>query len=266
MAAATVLIAALSLAGPASSQLSKIGGLNGDAKRGKELFRRYCIGCHGPEGNGEGENAPFLETKPRDFTLGLFKCRSTLSGSIPFDTDLFDTISRGIHGTFMPSWLPLTPRQRADLIAYVKTFSQRFQDEQPGDPVRIPPATPDTRESIDRGQALYKQLGCFECHGPDGYGDGPSAPTLRDSKGNPVKTYNFHLTPHFKCGGRDTDIYRSVFTGLDGTPMPAYGFWLKPDQAWDLVHFLRSLAPNGRTSSTPVDGAQSRADGLGNHD
>jgi mono/diheme cytochrome c family protein len=240
-------------------QISKIGKLQGNAERCKTLYRRYCIGCHGREGNGEGENAPYLDPKPRDFTLGLFKCRSTPSGSIPLDSDLFDTITRGIHGTFMPSWNPLPPRQRADLIAYVKTFSPRFREERPDQAIQIPTEIPGSAESIQRGNLLYNQLGCFECHGTEGRGDGPSAPTLRDAKGNLVRPYNFTSPPHFKCGSTDRDIYRALMTGLDGTPMPSYAPWLKPEQGWDVVHFLRSLASSGRSSAPPSKPQQSPA-------
>ncbi|MGH9712163.1 MAG: c-type cytochrome [Candidatus Acidiferrales bacterium] len=265
--AASVLLAVfLFAASPGFSQQSKIGKLTGEAKRGKELFRRYCVGCHGPEGNGEGENAAYLDPKPRDFTMGLFKCRSTLSGSIPLDSDLFDTISRGVRGTFMPTWLSLVPQQRADLVAYVKTFSQRFQEEQPAEPIQIPGETPDSPESVARGRDLYKKLACFECHGPEGRGDGPSAQTLRDSKGNPAPPHDFQYSPTYKCGGTDRDIYRSFMTGLDSTPMPAYAFWLKPDQGWDLVHFLRSLRKYGRGPATPTDSAEMMRKEGENHD
>jgi hypothetical protein len=30
-------------------------------------------------------------------------------------------------------------------------------------------------------------------------------------------------------------------TGLDGTPMPAFNDDLKADEAWDLVHYLRTM-------------------------
>jgi hypothetical protein len=30
-------------------------------------------------------------------------------------------------------------------------------------------------------------------------------------------------------------------TGLDGTPMPSYADVIKPEDAWDLVHYLRTL-------------------------
>lgn len=247
-----ILICTLLGTTPGFSQESKIGKLTGNAERGKALFHRYCIGCHGPEGNGEGDNAPYLEPKPRDFTLGLFKCRSTPSGSIPLDSDLFDTITRGIRGTFMPSWHPLTPQQRADLVAYVKTFSTRFREEKPDPAIQIPAEPPVTPGGIQRGSALYKQLGCFECHGNEGRGDGPSAPTLRDAKGNPVKPYNFTAPPHFKCGSTDRDVYRDIMTGLDGTPMPSYEPWIKPEQAWDMVHFLLSLSDHSHVLANSI--------------
>ncbi len=37
------------------------------------------------------------------------------------------------------------------------------------------------------------------------------------------------------------DLYKIFSTGLDGTPMPSFADVVKPDEAWDLVHFLRTL-------------------------
>jgi cytochrome c oxidase cbb3-type subunit I/II len=254
-AAALVILQLTLLPGACSTsaQESRIGNLTGSAKRGKQLYRRYCIGCHGPRGDGQGENAPYLDPKPRDFTMGLFKCRSTPSGSIPLDSDLFNTIGRGIDTTAMPRWNPLTNQERADLVAYVKTFSQRFQEEQPDPPVETPPETPVTVDSIQRGEQVYKSLKCSECHGEEGRGDGPSAPTLRDSKGNLIVPYDFSSGTRFKCGESDPDLYRIFMTGLDGTPMPAYVYWLKAGQAWDLVHYLRTLQARSRG---PVGGVR----------
>jgi len=231
------------LTAPASfSQTSHVGNLTGDAAKGKQLYRRYCIGCHGQYGDGQGENAPYLDPKPRDFTLGTFKCRSTPTGSIPLDEDLFRTVKRGIDTTAMPSWYPLTDQQRADAIAYVKTFSTRFQEEKPDKPIEIPPETPNTPESVKRGEVLFQDtLKCWQCHGTTGGGDGPSASSLRDNKDNPIVPYNFKQRTRFKCGDTDEDLYRIFMTGLDGTPMPSFMDYLKPDQAWDLVHYLRTL-------------------------
>src|SRR5207244_13487103 len=99
-----------------------VGKLTGDATDAAVHYRRYCTGCHGDIGDGEGENAQWIDPKPRNFTLATFKCRSTPSGTLPTDEDLFNTIGRGILNSNMPPWNPLSNQQRVDLVAYVKHF------------------------------------------------------------------------------------------------------------------------------------------------
>jgi cytochrome c oxidase cbb3-type subunit 2 len=226
---------------PTHDFTSHVGKVTGHADSGKQDYRRWCIGCHGVYGDGNGENAPWIEPKPRDFTAATFKCRSTPTGTLPTDEDLYEAVTRGFNTTNMPQWRPLTPQTRADLVAYVKTFSPRWKTEKPGTAISISPETPITMESIARGKALFVKLECWKCHGPLGRGDGPSAATLTDSKDQPIKPYNFSTGGRLKCGETNADIYRDFMTGLDGTPMPSFADNIKPDEAWDLVHFLRTL-------------------------
>jgi mono/diheme cytochrome c family protein len=241
-----IMIVAVLLAFGATSafaQESHIGSLQGRASAGKALYRRYCIGCHGAQGNGAGENAAWVDPKPRDFTAGVFKCRSTPTGTMPTDQDLFDAITRGFVTTSMPAWRPLTDQNRADLVAYVKSFSAKWQSGAPGKPIAIPAETNVTIESILHGRELFQKMECWKCHGPEGHGDGPSAASLTDSKDNPIRPYNFAMGSRFKCGVTNEDLYRIFMTGLDGTPMPSFADVIKPQEAWDLVHFLRTLQP-----------------------
>lgn len=228
------------------AQESKAGNLTGHAKAGKALYRRYCITCHGAHGDGAGENAPHLDPKPRDFTRATFKCRSTPSGSLPTDSDLFDTVTRGIFNSAMPPWRPLTREARTDLVAYIKTFSSRFQEEKPGTPLQIPPEPPSSAESVQRGAELFQNMNCWSCHGKEGRGDGPSAHTLTDSKGYPIAPFDLTSGMQLKCGDSSQAAFRDLMTGLDGTPMPSFSDALTPDQAWDLVHFIESLQSSGR--------------------
>src|SRR5579862_2569953 len=99
-----------------SAKESHIGNLTGHSADAKSDYRRYCAGCHGNYGDGEGENAPWLDPKPRNFTLGQFKCRSTPTGTLPTDEDLYDTIGRGVVDSNMPQWLPLTDQARVDMV------------------------------------------------------------------------------------------------------------------------------------------------------
>jgi mono/diheme cytochrome c family protein len=222
-------------------------GGQGRPDAGAELYRRFCIGCHGPNGDGNGENAQWIDPKPRDFTLAVFKCRSTPTGALPTDDDLFNNITRGFFATNMPSWRPLTSQDRANLIAMVKSFSPRWQTDKPGTPITIPSETPATIESILHGRELFQKMECWRCHGPEGRGDGPSAATLTDTKGNPIRPYDFTTGERFKCGVTNRDLYRIFMTGLDGTPMPSFADNIKPEEAWDLVHFLRTLQVSLRT-------------------
>jgi mono/diheme cytochrome c family protein len=246
---AAILVSLLCSA-PAIAQESHIGNLVGNAKSGKALYVRYCIFCHGPNGDGRGESAPYLDPKPRDFTKALFKCRSTPSGSLPLDSDLYDTITRGIHASGMPSWKPLLKQERADLIAYIKTFSSAFQEEKPGAAMPIPPEPPNPAESVQRGAELFQSMNCWQCHGKDGRGHGPSAAALTDSQGYPITPFDFTSGKRFKCGESDGDMFRDLATGLDGTPMPSFAAAMTADQRWDVVHYIRTLSnPKARASA-----------------
>ena len=229
-----------------------VNGLTGNAAAGKEDYRRWCVGCHGKEGNGEGENAPYLDPKPRDLTEALFRWRSTPTGTLPTDQDIYDTITRGVVDTHMPTWRPLTPQTRIDLVAYIKTFSPKWQTQKAGAPITIPAEPPQTIDSVLHGRQLFDQMQCWKCHGPEGRGDGPSAITLTDDKGEPIRPYNFHDGTRFRCGETNQDLYKIFMTGLDGTPMPSFADSLKPQDAWDLVHFLRTLQPNVQSTSRTV--------------
>jgi mono/diheme cytochrome c family protein len=217
--------------------------MTGHAKSAAMDYRRYCAGCHGVLGDGEGENAVWLDPKPRNFTLAQFKCRSTPSGTLPTDEDLLNTIGRGVEASNMPSWNPLSPQQRIDLIAYVKHFSDRWKTEKAGPPIEIPAEPAVTADRIQAGQALFQRLECWKCHGVEGRANGPSADTLTDDQNRPIKPFNFHDQTKFKCGSTNRDLYRIFMTGLDGTPMPSFADNVKPEEAWDLVFYLRTLQP-----------------------
>lgn len=214
----------------------------GDVKNGKLVYERYCLSCHGAQGNGQGEAAEWLSIKPRDYRQGTYKWRTTPSGSLPLDSDLEHTLENGLYGTYMPTWRAIDERSRIDVIAYIKTFSPRFATEKPQDPITIPPDPGYSDESVKRGAATYQKYNCSQCHGSGGQGDGPSAHELKDDWGNAIVPYDL-TKGHVKCGDKSTDIYRVFMAGLSGTPMPTFADSLNSTDAWDLVHFIESLSP-----------------------
>src|SRR4030081_713771 len=139
---------------------SHMGKLTGHADSGKQLYYRFCWGCHGFRGDGSGENwlptgsypaMPYLNIQPRNFDAAVFKCRSTPTGTLPTDEDLYNSVGRGFVMSNMPSWISLTGQQRADLVASQKPFSPSFKAENPGAPIKVPAETKVTVESIKHG-------------------------------------------------------------------------------------------------------------------
>jgi len=222
---------------------SHVGNMTGHATDGQATYKRFCIGCHGDLGDGEGENAQWIDPKPRNFTLAIFRCRSTPTGTLPTDSDLYDTIGRGMLNSNMPQWRPLTDQDRVNLVAYVKHFSPRWVTEKPGTPIEIPSEPQPTADRIRAGQVLFQRLECWKCHGVTGRGNGPSSDTLTDDQNRPIKPFNFHDENRFKCGSTNAAMYKDFMTGLDGSPMPSFADNVKPDEAWDLVFYLRTLQP-----------------------
>ena len=128
-------------------------------------------------------------------------------------------------------------------MAWIKHFSPRWQNEKAGDPIQIPPEPEVTAERIKAGQEVFNRVQCWKCHGVEGKANGPSASTLQDDLGRPILPYNFTDGGRLNVRTTDSDLYKIFMTGLDGTPMPSFADNIKPDEAWDLVFFLRTLQP-----------------------
>lgn len=212
-------------------------------ERGRLAYMTYCVGCHGVEGDGNGPAAPFLDPRPRDFTSGVYKFRTTPSGALPTDADLHRVITQGVLGTSMPSWQLLPENQRVALIAFLKTLSEEWESEYNYEPALPMPGAPEyvlSGSSITRGEELYGTMGCNQCHGPGGKGDGPAAAGLTDDWGLPIKPFDF-TSGALKGGASPADVYRTFTTGLNGTPMPSYQDILSDEDRWHLVSFILSL-------------------------
>jgi cytochrome c oxidase cbb3-type subunit 2 len=224
--------------------------------RGKRVYERRCAGCHGVEGDGNGAVATFLDPRPRNFTLGSFKFRTTPSGSLPTDGDLYRTLTRGVRWTAMPTWHELPEKDRLAVITYIKTFSSRWKEERPEPPIVIAEPPKATPELLARGKGLYTQAKCFQCHGEGGRGDGPSAGELRDDLRFPIRPADF-TRGQFKGGSDVRDIYRAMTTGLDGTPMPSYADSMTDDERWAISYYVLSFS----AFKDPLTGGGLRLDG-----
>ncbi|MEO1525675.1 MAG: c-type cytochrome [Planctomycetota bacterium] len=141
--------------------------------------------------------------------------------------------------------------------------------------------TPNDEASVARGEKLFhgQVANCVGCHGQGGNAESVTTldyddwtkeyttriaitPTDRESLApfraagaqRPRQIYPRTLTAGvFRGGGDSETLYRRLASGIAGTPMPAVmisdegsATGLTPEQVWDLVHYVQSLAEVGR--------------------
>jgi cytochrome c oxidase cbb3-type subunit 2 len=212
--------------------------------RGAWLYDRFCLACHGTKGDGRGPGAPWLWPRPRDFTRGEYKWRTTESGSVPTDQDLATAIRRGAPGTSMHAFTTLDDKAIDQLVVVVKSFAPK-PFSKPPQPLTIG-AMPGTADKLaKRGKQVYRELGCGQCHGNAAKGDGPSAPGLKDSRDLPSPPYDLTTKrlrrPRNPGESSVTAIYTSMVSGLNGTPMPSYVGTAPDEDLWAVAAFIDSI-------------------------
>ena len=218
-----------------------------DVEAGRVVYQERCWFCHGENGDGDGPVAPYLFPRPRDFTMGSYKLRTTQSGELPLDEDLFRTITLGIDGTAMPGWEShLTQQDRWRVIAYIKSFAADLFEDEFFDPYKAiveigdPPSGAE-EDLVLAGQTVYDENQCWECHGALGRGDGERASELTDDWEFPVVPADLHIGWKLKGGQSASELYLRFSTGLDGTPMPSYEATLSEEERWQLAYYIASL-------------------------
>ena len=230
--------------------------------RSRDLYDRFCLACHGTYGDGQGPAMPWLWPRPRDFTIGEYKWRTTRGAAT--DADLAAAIRYGVAETSMHAFAAALGEADIDaLVTLVKSFAADAFEE-PGEAVVF--TTPPTVDAalMGRGKAVYA-VACLSCHGDGGVGDGPSADTLKSIDGLP--TPPFDLTsyplrrprPNANDGSRDDGlaaIYAGLTTGIPGSGMPAY-VDIPDGDLWAVSAFIDGLRfrsrPDGGRDQTILD-------------
>lgn len=244
---AVIAIAAIVAAIPVSAA--------GDAvSRGGSLFLIHCAQCHGLTGKGDGSAAAFLPRKPRDFTQGIYKIKSSPPDiEIPRDEDLSGTISRGMSASGMPPWdKVLSEPERRDLVAYIKSLSDMFEGEANPPPLNMEGKAELTPESVARGREAYLRLKCDECHGPEG--EGPSTKALKDDYGAPIWPRDLTRPSTYIGPFTREALYARITNGIPLTPMPPHPRHGEPDtiaqDRWDAVNYVFALAEQAERRRT----------------
>jgi len=222
----------------------------GESNSGEDIFKVNCSVCHGVKGDGKGQacfnrtvekSGRVIETSARDFTVGVFRFRSTPTGCLPADDDIIRILNNGIPKSFMPSFEDLSQEKKRAVLEYVKTFSERWKEEEPCNPIAIvKPVWIGGPDSVNKGKEVYKKVKCWECHGETGKGDGVKSDKLKDDGGKKIVPFDF-TTGALKRGTSAEDIYITFTTGLDGSGMPSYEDSLGEEERWHLVSYTLKL-------------------------
>ncbi|MES0328170.1 MAG: c-type cytochrome, partial [Gammaproteobacteria bacterium] len=258
---------------------------------GEDLYKFRCEVCHGETGMGDGPAAEFMYPKPRDFSLGLFKYKTSPGTLPPRDEDLFDTIKHGLTGTSMPAWKSLiNDKDIKKLIPVIKQFDtaaswspEEAEDEDFDDDghylkkdfkviTDIEPVDGQiayNEDSIVKGKLAFKV--CKECHGVEGRGNITSGKKLEDDWGNRLwprdltKPWTWRVTQVDGEKSQDETIkriYQRLSIGILGTPMPAHRAVeegnkdpISLEDRWHVANYVYSL----REKSTPVGDGVIRA-------
>ncbi len=99
-------------------------------RHGRKLYARHCQHCHGVSGDGAGSTAKYLNPRPRDYRLGVFKFTSTKTGAKATRDDLRRVVGQGIPGTYMPAFVPMLKDQELTaIVEYVRWLAMRGEIE-----------------------------------------------------------------------------------------------------------------------------------------
>lgn len=263
------------------------GETHADIRRGQAVYQERCVQCHGVSGDGAGPSGHYMYPRPRDYRKGIFKFTSTPYGIRPLREDLLRTVRQGIRGTSMPGFALLPEQDQQAVVDYVILLSRRGELEQQligladaedaideevvktdliptvltrwseAIAMEVLPVTPQPRftlEHVERGKQAFLTKGCSKCHGVDGRGQ------TKENRGTDAwghQTRAADLTSGMLHGGnRPQDIYRRIYSGINGTPMPSFANVLKqePDTIWDLVAYVLSVSNRRRQGDVPTPG------------
>ena len=252
-------------------------------KKGEALYAYNCSRCHGVTGDGKGLMADYMRPRPRDYRRGVFKFTTTPYGYKPRRADLLRTVRRGVPGTSMPSFKLLADDDLDAIIDYVLVLTHRGEMEIelaieadtsndlaasfPAETVKtvlenwdkakaaeVQAATPMpvfTADNVRKGREAFLTKGCSKCHGEDGRG------LTRDNAFTDIwgfQTRAADLTSGMLRGGSEPiDVYRRIYSGINGTPMPSFSSSLaqEPQTMWNLVSYVLYVSNRRRNGDIP---------------
>ena len=223
--------------------------------RGKQIFTRECLVCHGDSGRGDGPYHEGLQPSPPDFSdASLY---GTLDKPLYTDADYYWRISEGLPWSAMPVWKSqYSEDDRWRVVHYIRSlFTQTETPPAPppdGQDFNFPDIYKTQKIPADasytRGKLVYL-VNCAQCHGLAGDGKGwsgdylnPKPADLREDAGVPLE-----------ADAEGKALARVTF-GIVGTTMPGWGEFLPAGQRWDAIKYIVESFRLGKPVTASVAG------------
>lgn len=235
-------------------------------ERGEAIYVKRCMQCHGEYGDGLGPAAERLNPPPRDFTMGLFKFKTSgFDAFLSNDADIVRMIRDGMPGTAMPGWSDvLSDQDILDVVAYIKYFAGL--EGEPEFQIDYGTQVASSAESIAAGKSLFEDGDrCVECHGAEGKGN--AVKKLKDDNGDRTWPRNLTKPWTFRASNDPRDIFSRISVGIPTTQMPSFADprskkKLTVEERWHVANYVASLAKtekvvdpdNTVVQGTPVEG------------
>lgn len=97
--------------------LQPVAEARADALKGKPIYEKHCLLCHGPQGRGDGPMGKTLSPPATNFASPESMHKS--------DAELLKAIREGHPDTAMTAWKgSLSEQEFQDLLSYVRQLSR----------------------------------------------------------------------------------------------------------------------------------------------
>jgi mono/diheme cytochrome c family protein len=232
--------------------------------QGHLTYLEYCVSCHGVKGDGKGISSKGLYPPPRNFTLGLFKFGTTLSGELPRDEDLMKIIRHGLNGSAMLPW-DISDERLYAVTQYIKTFAPTVWEQKdkalaPQVTLTPDPFVANKSYAVEKGKEVYHTTAsCYTCHRAYVSYDELNALSLKVNN-QPAEAdetiyqlklqdsqYGVAMIPPdytwHSVRSADTveDIAIRLASGVGGTSMPSWKGVLDDEDIWATAYYVKSL-------------------------
>ncbi len=191
-----------------------------------DFVRFACDQCHGDQGAGDvSPDVPALTDVGKTFTVA----------------QMTDIIEHGLGSSsdpqkpYMPVWHGIISKgQINDIVAYLNAGLPAVQGAQP---IAVPQ---DQGEAV-AGSILYTNLGCVNCHGPNGLGGVPN-PQSEDKSIPPLTGSDFTSEFNTPAKIRDIIVSGSVIGKAPIVSMPHWGSILTDAEVNQLIAYIGTLS------------------------